>query len=254
MKNKMKQKMKRGVIAAVVALIALSANPTAFAQLIQSANGQAQRGATADSTTEITGGAPIKAPNTSIGSGSAQGASAAQQTYEVRLDACPTGYTGGGVERTRKVYTRPNGSLFQEAWYVSKQDCKPIDDGQVANLENIIRVLSDRVVALENKPAPAPSGGATPVFTIRSGSVLGTTENGSITGYCVSNGYAGWSNYREQNIAVDTTFSRPGMQIGPWPNWPGTQVGPRNWVGPLCPGGMGFTQLSYSPQAPTEGE
>ena len=219
-------------------LAVLSAYPVAFAQ-------------TADSAQNINN-IPDRAPKTSIGQDNAQGSSAAQQSYEVRLDACPSGQTGAGVERTRKIYTRPNGSQFQEAWYVSKQDCRAVEDPRIADLQNTLRILSDRVVVLENKPQPS-TGGATPIFTLRSGSVNGTTENGRITGYCVSSAFSGWSNYVEKDILIDGFNSGRG-DTGPWPNWPGRQVGPTQWVGPICPAGMGFTQLSYTPQAPSAGE
>lgn len=206
---------------------------------------------TADSAQNLTGLPDRAPPRTQIGQDNAQGTSAAQITYESELDVCPSGFTGSNGERRRKVYIRPNGSRFEEPWYVAtKAICRPIDDGRITDLQNQIRVLSDRLVAVENKPQPA--GGASPVFTMRSGSVNGTTENGRISGYCVSAAYANWSNFIIKDIVVD---SHPGRtDVGPWPNWPGRQVSPNMWVGPICPEGMGFTQLSYTPQAPTEGE
>ncbi|RYH67942.1 MAG: hypothetical protein EON54_03405 [Alcaligenaceae bacterium] len=234
-------------------LIALSACPVAYAQLITSQHGQAQRGATADSTTEITGGAPTKAPTTSIGSGTAQGSSAAQQSYEVRVDICPAGFSGTREFR-RKIYIRESGSRFEEAWYMTNDACVQSRDPAIAALETSIRVLSDRLIAVENKPTPTPGGGATPVFAITRGQFMGTTEGGSVTGYCVSSGYANWGNYTERDIVISNVWNIPGVELGPWTGWPARQVGPRTYVGPICPPGMGFTTLTNTQQDPQQGE
>ncbi|WP_198085364.1 hypothetical protein [Variovorax sp. E3] len=221
-------------------LIALSAHPQAFAQNIDSASAG------------YIVGVDKAPPFTQIGAETGNTSQAVGQGVEYRTVPCSGGKVGT-VYQARKVYTRQNLSQVFEEWYTQSDDCKQPQDGAIADLYARLAVQGGEIQALKNK---APVGAVSPIFTIRTGSFFGSTNGGTMTGFCFSGGFENWPNSYNQQITWDTLLngqsSGVGTFIGPWPNWPGTQVRAYLYTGPLCPEGMRFTIIGQgAPEAPS---
>ena len=238
--------------------VALSLQPVAFAQTAQqqyidSAHGQFNN---ADSATAGYVPGVDQAPKTFIGGQEGSTSQAANQIYESQfVNNCPEGTTGIN-EYQRKTYVRQDGSIFADAWTLKTNNCKPNKDPAIADLYNNQTNIYNQLNEIKTTINNGAKGNMSPVFSITQGAYMGTTAGGSVRGMCISTkGFEGWPNLVVKDIVWDTLAmgqsSGIGM-IGPWPNWPGTQTRAYQYVGPICPPGMGFTTIGESgPEGPS---